>query len=138
MINKIDDETLYQIMPMTTPIAAEASSVLHQSPAVLNSFNNKRAHKSSKDDANLFSIDHYRNKKLKKQRRHDIQKFFNESANIKQKYSASNNTKSSSNDGGYNKINGEKNSKKKKEETACCKFTFIFDPNGRLSYWMSK
>ena len=87
------------------------------------------------DENNVIPTDHYRNKKLKKQRRQDIQKFFNESANIKQKYNITSNSSEEKSKKRNNKINEKKKTKKNEN---CCKFTFIFDPNGRLSYWMSK
>jgi hypothetical protein len=70
---------------------------------------------------NFLALDPiYRSKQLKKQRRQDIQKLYHD-----------NKTSSNFNEKGAKIANNKKN----KTE---CKFTFVFDPNGRFSYWMSK
>ena len=139
---------IYQSLPHSPSAPIDFNNIL-QSPASNNnnkvsfSENNKKIRKCSKENLNLYAIDHmYRSKQLKKQRRQDIQKFFNESANITQKYTTSNTTtKCNSNDlkAKYNVAKLKKTiiDKKTKNQENCCKFTFIFDPNGRLSYWMS-
>ncbi len=99
----------------------------------------KKLRKCSKDDINFYALDHlYRTKQLKKQRRQDIQKLFNESASINQKYSTSNSIANNINVKASVFLKSNSSEKKKVKKSNCCKFTVIFDPNGRLSYWMSK
>ena len=85
---------------------------------------------SVKDSA-LFEDPRYKAKQLKKQRRHDIQKRFNEVPGMGNPNSASKNVA---------KYSFEHNSDYLKSEykVAHCHMTFIFDPNGRLSYWMGE
>lgn len=89
--------------------------------------NNNNA-SGKKAEPMLFEDPLYRAKQMKKQRKQDIQKRFNESLLMSQQVKPK------------PKINVKKNSNNLHDEykMASCNMTFIFDPNGRLSYYMSK
>jgi hypothetical protein len=95
--------------------------------------------KANTDNANQLNLrpradsiieDHrYKVKLLKKQRKHDIQKRFND-LHINNKPNANNTAKINS--------NLKSTEREHFSRSLNCHMTFIFDPNGRLSYWMSK
>jgi hypothetical protein len=125
MIITKEDEKLYQSVPTGDDEDDDSQNLK----------NNKKAVKYSNniaDENSLNPFDHHRNKKLKKQRRQDIQKFFNQSENINHNIPNNTSVEDKSN------MRNNKIIEKKKKNEKCCKFTFIFDPSGRLSYWMSK
>jgi hypothetical protein len=66
----------------------------------------------------------YRSKQLKKQRKQDIQKLYQDKKANSNLIDA--------------KTDKKKAHEKSSNTTRKCKFTFVFDPNGRISYWMSK
>jgi hypothetical protein len=82
----------------------------------------------------LFDDPRYRAKQLKKQRKQDIQKRFND-FNL-------HDTKKHHHHHHHHllqpKIKSKANESNSENKVAKCHLTFIFDPNGRLSYWMSK
>ena len=80
-----------------------------------------RVHVAEKLKDPLIEDSKLRTKQLKKLRKQDIQKRFNDASN-------STNAKSS-NLGSKSTSDSYKTS---------CRMTFIFDPNGRFSYWMGK
>lgn len=77
----------------------------------------------------------YKVKLLKKQRKHDIQKRFNDLQ--MNKPGATHNT-SNPTTNNNNNHSANMNEREHFSRSLNCHMTFIFDPNGRLSYWMSK
>ena len=88
----------------------------------------------------FFEDPRYKANKLKKQRKHDIQRMFTDhppqakaspnATSSATKTKANKAGKSGKSDDGPNYLDSD-------YKVAQCHMTFIFDPNGRLSYWMS-
>jgi hypothetical protein len=90
----------------------------------------------------LLEDNRYKTKQLKKQRKQDIQKRFSDLQPIQPKSEIKNTraAQASANkqkNKGANKSNDTGPNSEGNYKVAC-HMTFIFDPNGRLSYWMGK
>jgi hypothetical protein len=83
----------------------------------------------------LFDDPRYRAKQLKKQRKQDIQKRFNDlSLHDAKKHQHHHHHHHHH----QIKVKSKTCETDNENKVAKCHLTFIFDPNGRLSYWMSK
>lgn len=103
------------------------TSTSHNSlSSVTTKFKSKQSpSKESKIRELLFEDPRYRAKQLKKQRKQDIQKRFNDLNAPSYQL--------------HNKIHQEhKRNFEEDYKVPHCHMTFVFDPNGRLSYWMGK